>query len=245
MTRARFRKTNLWVAVAAAALGVAWLIWPRREIERRDGRIVREPVQPVAIVGELPTPRAKETIPSATPLPLDERVRAELAQDECELEAELNELERRVGQEIQQLGNTASPAALPEEGLGSVTEVVRELDFSGWESQIVQAVMNRYGLRIQRRYVANFNRATFIGKADMGQGRSFVADPRSTPGFYEVFELTPQAVARMSRLEEEALRQRGMDPLRARVRRVVFGITPQAEGGYDLGVISMDAAPVP
>ena len=66
----------------------------------------------------------------------------------------------------------------------------------------------------------------------------------SSPGVYEVFELSPEAVAHMSRLEESEIRRRNLDLEKTKVTRVVFGIVPTSGGDYDLGLLEFEAQPL-
>jgi hypothetical protein len=47
----------------------------------------------------------------------------------------------------------------------------------------------------------------------------------------------------MSRLEDQAIHARGLEPATTHVKRIKFGIVPSGSG-YDLGVLELEADPV-
>lgn len=204
--------------------------------------IVFERSRPSQIVGEL-LPLPPTETPSVPPREDTERIREELAKDEEELESLIEKTKQGIAEEIQKLGKSATPpfaGELPQEG-----RVVRELDLSGYPESTVQAVMARYGMRMERRYVSQFTPNTFISKARVSGSRLYYSSGEGPPGIYDVFELTPRALAKMSMLEEEELRKRGFDPVRCLTSRVVFGIVRTSAGEYDLGVVELEAKPLP
>ncbi len=155
------------------------------------------------------------------------------------LNASIQATKQRIASDIQK-----AAAGIPQTGnvnFNPTQEVVRELDFSGWPPDVIQSVMQRYGMRIERRYVSNFTPNTFLSRATVPDNKHFYAGHGAAPGIYEVFELTPAALARMSSLEEQELIKRGWQPEQCVTSRVVFGIVRQPNGGYDLGVLLMES----
>jgi hypothetical protein len=84
----------------------------------------------------------------------------------------------------------------------------------------------------------------FLSSAADGTGDRYYADRNRRAGYGEVFELSRDSVAVMSRLEEEEIRRRKMDLARTRVTRVKFGIVQQG-GKYDIGVTEFHAEAIP
>jgi hypothetical protein len=158
------------------------------------------------------------------------------------LRAGIAEMKQQIGERIQSVTSENPPPH--QEPPPPSAEIVRELDLSGWPQDVVAQVMERYGLRVEKRFVTSFTRNTFVSQATLEGDHYYSVNGKVQPGLYDVFELTPRAIARMSALEEEELRRRGLEPGRCIVRHVVFGIR-QSGDGYDLGVLAMEATPVP
>ncbi|MCX7625169.1 MAG: hypothetical protein N2Z21_03025 [Candidatus Sumerlaeaceae bacterium] len=239
------RRVIVAVLVLCALAAIALLSLQRRKTEPQPGassaRIVFERTAAGEIAGELPPTPLMET-PSISRKEA-EQIRDELAKDKTELLSVIEKTKKDIADEIQQLAKSEIATAglnVPGEG-----QVVREIDLSGYPESTVEAVMARYGMRMERRYVNQFTPNTFVSTARVAGGKIFYSSGSSAPGIYDVFELTPRALAKMSTLEEEELRKRGLDPTRCLTSRVVFGIVPLSSGEYDLGVIKLEATPLP
>lgn len=240
------RKAMVVALVVSALVGILLYLFLRQQarpqVRHPSHSIVFERTRPSQIVGELfPLP------PTVTPPPPSdenaEKIMEELAKDEEELLSLIEKTKQGIAEEIQNLGKSAVPplsGELPQGG-----RVVRELDLSGHPESTVQTVMARYGMRMERRYVSQFTPNTFISRARVSGSRLYYSSGEAQPGIYDVFELTPRAVAKMSVLEEEELRKRGFDPTRCLTSRVVFGIIRTPSGEYDLGVVELEAKPLP
>ncbi|MCX7718991.1 MAG: hypothetical protein N2111_11420 [Candidatus Sumerlaeaceae bacterium] len=116
---------------------------------------------------------------------------------------------------------------------------VRQLDLSGHPQAIIDEVMRRHRLRVSRQVLTGPAEQNFLSSAD-ARGDRFFANSYSTPGIYEVFELSPEAVAHMSRLEEAEIRRRNLNLERTKVTRVVFGIVQTPEGDHDIGLLDFE-----
>lgn len=206
--------------------------------------VVAERPLPTIIVSAEPEEEPPDTPP---PLPAEsppqqrsypEEVLRELAEERERLQAQL----QRARAEIAGLPPPKVPNAPPGEtatpGKGAIG-TIRELDFSGAPESVVKELMARYRLRVTVKAVPAGSNQTFLSSAAAATGERFYANRQSPAGVYQVFELSRTAIARMSQLEEEAIRRRGLDPKTAIVRQVKFGIV-QTPTGWDLGVTAME-----
>ncbi len=190
--------------------------------------------------------------PAPTPPPppaggLDEETMQALEQEREMLLAQLDQQRGRADQAADgaarslagALRESPAPARSPVQARGPVG-TVRQLDLGGHPEAVVQEIMDRYKLRVTEKALAGGATQNFLSSASTADGGQFNASRGGAPGIYQVFLLSPGAVAAMSRLEEEAIRSRGMDPMRTRVERVKFGIVT-TEKGPDLGVLLLVA----
>lgn len=104
--------------------------------------------------------------------------------------------------------------------------------------------MARYKLKVVTQRLEGSSGQNFLSSASKGTNEHFFGGMSVPAGIYEVFQLSRESVALMSRLEEQALRDRGMEPLKSRVVRIVFGIVKSDKGEHVLGVKSLDAEAV-
>jgi len=122
---------------------------------------------------------------------------------------------------------------------------IRELDLDGFPQPIVDDIMKRYNLKVVTRTIKGGRRGqSFLSSASRGKSEQYFGGMAVPDGVYEVFQLSRESVALMSRLEEEALRKDGFEPVKSRVIRIVFGIVKQNDGSYVLGVKSLEAEAV-
>lgn len=125
---------------------------------------------------------------------------------------------------------------------GGIEGAVRELKLEGHPPEVLEQIMNRYNLRVVLREFKSGSRGqNFLSSASKGPGEQYFGGLSVPPGVYEVFQLNQETVGLMSRLEEDAIRKQGLEPLKTRVIRVVFGIVNSEGGGYELGVLSLEA----
>jgi hypothetical protein len=194
--------------------------------------------------------------PQPAPPPSEPPAKAGLADQQqmlAELEAERQQLERELRQQKEfaasefdsKLGQHRQEAMSGIEVAAGPPGTVRELDFSGWPQAVVNGVMARYGLRISRRTTVGGSNQSFLSSASSAEGARYYSDRRSLPGVYEVFELSKEAVAHMSRLEEAEIRTRQLDLDRTQVKHVRFGIVQHSDGGHDIGVLDFRAQTIP
>ena len=113
---------------------------------------------------------------------------------------------------------------------------VRELDLTGQPQGVIDGIMAKYRMSIREKYVSGRNTQSFLSSAATEGDERFYATRAPTPGIYTVFQLSREAVAHMSRLEEQEIRRRGLKPESTRVTRVVFGISASPSGAPDLGI---------
>ncbi|MEI7634899.1 MAG: hypothetical protein WCK47_11540 [bacterium] len=193
-------------------------------------------------------PRDNRQPPAGHPPPsqLPQDVRNELQKERDELRAQI-ERERAgasalAGQAAQQALAVRSRAA--DIAAGS-RGTVRELDFAGWPNNVVDEIMTRYRLRITRQTLRKPSNQSFLSTAADASGDRYYADNTAPPGVYEVFELSRESVAKMSRMEEEEIKRRSLDLEHTRVTRVKFGIVEVPPGKYDIGILFMNAEPIP
>lgn len=183
--------------------------------------------------------------------PVDDAELAEiLAADREALLAELNQKTQEV------LAAPAPPVSLEElraakgpsggDGTRKAPEgAIRELDLTGFPQKVVDDVMERHRLRVVQQEIRGGRRGqSFLSSASRGAGERYFGGMDVPEGVYDVFQLNRETVATMSLLEENALKEQGFQPLKARVVRIVFGIVQAADGSYDLGVKLLEAEKV-
>lgn len=111
--------------------------------------------------------------------------------------------------------------------------VIRELDTSGVAPDIADRVLSKYGIQILIKYLDGTESGNgFLNRAKTMGGTYY---NKSGTGHFQVFSFSQVAVAKMVRLEREAIIRRGLDPTRTRVQEVRYGIISTG-GGFDLGV---------
>ncbi len=168
-----------------------------------------------------------------------------LAKDREALRAELNQLTKIALAEP--LPKVPLPMPPPNAGNnGGSTRgpegAVRELDLDGYPEAVVEDIMQRYKLKVVTRHIDGGGRGqNFLSSASRGENERYFGGGPVPSGVYEIFQLSRDSVAVMSRLEEDALKKRGMEPLKSRVVKIVFGIVKEGKEKYVLGVKSLEA----
>jgi hypothetical protein len=109
-------------------------------------------------------------------------------------------------------------------------------------AEIERQVLERYGIKYDHRYTQPNAGRSFLNSAETDQGRF---TNTAAEGYYDVFVLSPMALNLMTRMEIQALTERGFDPRNTRVRKVVFGIVLEESGGYILGVVDLEVEKIP
>lgn len=125
---------------------------------------------------------------------------------------------------------------------GGMSGAIRTLRTEGFPPEIERQVLDRFGITYDHRYTKPNAGRSFLNAAETDSGRF---TNTSGEGYYDVFVLSPKALNLMTRLELQALFDRGFDPVRSRVRSIVFGIVIDSEGGYSLGVVDIDVERLP
>ncbi len=191
-----------------------------------------EPAEPVTIESWVPQTEAERERLNAVIADV-QNYRDRLEVKETEIKAEINKrVVESKGREF--LLNSD----------GGKAGVIRTLDVSGFPEDLVVKVFNRYGITIEHRNVRldEANRS-YLNTATTESG-TFTSVQHE--GFYEVFVLSPKAVAYMSALETQALTDGGHNPRTTRVRKITFGIVKQEDPNckqcepYILGVVDME-----
>ncbi len=119
---------------------------------------------------------------------------------------------------------------------------IRTLDVSGVPEAALQEVFKRYKIRIEHGVAApatsEYGIPSFLNAAVTKDGTY-----RNAPagGVQDIFVLSAKAVGVMALLETHAIQDRGMDPIRTRVREIQFGIVKNKDNEWDLGVTKLVA----
>lgn len=171
-----------------------------------------------------------------------------LAKEREALKQELEQMSQlAMAQPLPEVQLQVPPPANEQEG-GSAPGpegAIRELDLDGYPQAIVEDIMKRYNLKVVTRRIEGGRRGqSFLSSASRGTSERYFGGMAVPSGVYEVFLLSRESVALMSRLEENALIAKGLEPLKSRVIRIVFGIVEDNKGGHALGVKSLEAEAV-
>jgi len=171
---------------------------------------------------------------------------AYLAADRKALRAELKQLTQQAS--ASPLPAISAPVATDDAGgdAGGSDKgpegAVRELSLDGFPKSVVDEIMQRYHLNIVTKEIRGGRTGdSFLSSASRGPNEHYFGGLTVPEGVYEVFQLNRETVALMSRLEEDALKQRGLEPLKTRISHIVFGIVKSDDGHYELGVKSLKA----
>lgn len=122
---------------------------------------------------------------------------------------------------------------------GSQTGVLRSLDLTGFSKGVVDSVMTRYNIRIDKRYIKD-ERPTYSFINSARKGDQVYRNVVGSGQMYEVFMLSNSALARMVSLEHEEMERRGFDRNKTKINKVVFGIVSVGDR-YDLGIKQFEA----
>lgn len=114
---------------------------------------------------------------------------------------------------------------------------IRTLDVSGFPDEVVHQVFRKYHIYVERKVGPSEERPSFLNAA-VTDGKTYRSSPVS--GLRDVFVLSGSAIAMMSRLETEALVERGFNPGNTRVLEIRFGIVKNAQDEWDLGVTKLE-----
>lgn len=223
--------------------------WPRpsegpRMIITLEPPLEGSPTQ--LLIASLPLPESPAPA-EPTPSPragLDEETRLMLQREREELRARLKQESVAASVQLSEtIRDNDDPPPKSESSQVSMG-TIRELDLSGQPQAVVDQVMAKYRLRITQKVVSGESNQNFLSSAATGKGDRYFSGGSNRPGLYQVFELSRESVAKMSRLEEEEIRRREMDPEKTRVKHVVFGITEPQPAQYDLGILQFEAEPL-
>ena len=197
-----------------------------------------------------PPPQDAGTVSPPTPPPpppeLPPEVEQALREERERLMARLQG-ERAVASAIVEEATRSAPPPPPTGGVRAPARLgtVRELDLTGQPQDVIDAIMAKHRLSIREKFVSGADSQSFLSSAATQGDERFFAARAPRPGIYTVFQLSREAIAHMSRLEEQEIRRRGLKPESTRVTRVVFGVTTGASGTPDLGIRTFEWDSVP
>jgi len=117
-----------------------------------------------------------------------------------------------------------------------VKPIVRVLDLTDADNFVVQNIKKKYSLVTSRRYMDGSAGQNVIGTTIDKSGTQYYAHGETRPGYYDVFEFSPESLQHLIRCEEKAIRDRNLSPQTASVEKIVFGIVKDKNGIPDLGV---------
>jgi len=119
---------------------------------------------------------------------------------------------------------------------GAEKGTVRILDVKNVSEKISEQVLRKYQIRITQKYIDGSGEVQFLNQASVRE-KTFVSQKKS--GYFEVFEIPPTAMRKLTLLEQEEIQKRGLDSGNTRVTRIVFGIVKQGED-FDIGVTEFE-----
>jgi len=157
--------------------------------------------------------------------------REQLRKQQQESQDRLEDLSIKIDKaEIQ----TAGLEHLPET-LGSPTGAVRTFNLLGQE-KVVEAVLRRYHIRVVLKNVPEGPHFNYLNQANTSQGSFYNS---GGTGLQLVLAIPAEALAHLSYLETQAIRQHGLDLNKTRIVEVVFGIVYTGKE-YDLVVTDLE-----
>lgn len=187
-----------------------------------------------------PVEEPQGTAPSETPVPSE--IQEMMAEEKIKLEEELRTLKAQGSDPVPQKAPQGySNTPRQSTGLGS-KGAERQLEMEGFSPEITNQIMNRYDMRIETKRMKGSTQ-NFLSSASGSSGTYFTGS-EVPDGIYEVWQLSRKAVSKMAHLEEEAIKAKGMNPEKTRVKKIVYGIVRTSDGGHDLGVTYFDAEPI-
>lgn len=143
--------------------------------------------------------------------------------------------------EKQGITNKGKEHLLPSDGKSK--GVIRTLDLKDFPRDIINSVLVKYHIKISIKYVKNYNNFSFLNQADLGSND--VYQNKLGEGVFEVFELSPLAIIKMTSLEVDEMRKRNLISHKTRLREVHFGIIKNEENEYDLGIVKFEYDIIP
>jgi hypothetical protein len=260
---------HVMLGVSLVAMRHSWPRAPAGTPLFLDLESPREALRPLYMVASMPVPASATPTPappaSAMPTPADpaetprppkppetelllgEADRADLEAERQRLTAELQQKRQdalsEIDEQLQKASRTMQAPKL-KVAAGSLG-TVRELDLKGWPQDVIERIMKKYELRITERYAPGSSNQSFLSSAATAAGGRYYASRGGRPGHYQVFELSREVVAHMSRLEEAEIRRRNLDLERTRVASVTFGIVQTSPDQYDIGILTFQAEQIP
>ena len=118
------------------------------------------------------------------------------------------------------------------ESEGTDQGTIRIFDTGDVSKSQASRVLNTYGIRITRKFISGEGSLRYLNQAKL-QDKTFFS--KEGAGYYEVFEIPPRALKKLTSLERDEMIRRGLDPDSTRVVKIVFGIVKN-DNEYDLGV---------
>ncbi|MCX8035956.1 MAG: hypothetical protein N3D11_02655 [Candidatus Sumerlaeia bacterium] len=205
-----------------------------------------KPPEPPAPQPPSATPTPPPTSQQIAPLPeppispeMLEQFRASVEKTEAEQEAQKS----RIMAQVATITNSAEAGGVkrPYTSAGSERGTVREIDMARYPKSMQERFMARYKIKIQSRLVKDGGRSSYVNAVTTDRGTYLNS---GGTGYYEVMTLSGEVLARMAQLEEAELRKRNLNPTRALVREIVFGLREEPNGQVDLYVTRFRADPI-
>ena len=117
---------------------------------------------------------------------------------------------------------------------GKAKGVIRVLDLKDFPKEIVDYILRKYHIKIVTRYIKQTSESSFLNQAELGDDEIFYN--MRGEGVFEVFELSPFAITKMTVLEIEEMKKRNLSQHKTRVREIHFCIIKNNDNDYDIGV---------
>lgn len=186
------------------------------------------------------------SVPKPENLPkieIDKKTISELGAERNQLAKELDNLEKQKNLLKLQLKSEAKAISSAKDysytTRGTEKGVVRTLDLKGYPKEIVDDIMKKYNIRIERRFINTKPKEPVFLNSAQTEGNVYLSN-EETGRVFEVFILSNEALAKMVILEEEELKKRGYNSDKTMINSVVFGIV-RINDEYDLGIKQFDA----
>ncbi len=158
----------------------------------------------------------------------------DLEREQTSLDDDMRELRMRISAGARPATTKGQDADFDSRGLEQGT--IRTLDIRDLPDHLAGHVLGRYGIRITRKYINTQDGITYLNRVQMSD-KTFQSSGGS--GYYEVFELSPQALRHLTGLERDEILRRKLNPERVRVVKVVFGVI-EGNGEYVLTIREFD-----
>lgn len=208
---------------------------------------------PPATLPELSFESARRTVPgdsnddnpqdqSVSDIPVAEYQNPISQQELSEMNGKLSSAKLSIAAEKSDIQRWVEKQDMTERGRDHLAEtdgkshgVIRTLTFKDFPKSIINIVLEKYRIRITTKYINSNSDFTYLNQAEVSPGEIYYS--KKGEGMYEVFELSPTSIMKMTTLELEELKKRNLDRTKTRIREIHFGIIKNAKDEYDLGIV--------